>query len=224
MRLLVFICISVLLVIHSCSDDAFEPAVDMGYDYYPVKSGNYIVYQVDSIDYNQFTGSVDTFVFQIKEVFGNSFYDNSNRKSFELSRFYRKNQGDSWQFVSMGYVTAGSGHVERVDENIRFIPMIFPTRIGLKWNGNAMNTYEPLDYMYSDVDIPYAIGQHSFDSCAFVLQQDEASLISRDYAREIFARHIGMIYRKVIHLVKDVNGLTKSGVDYSYKLIDYGNE
>jgi hypothetical protein len=214
------IILSILILTPACIKDSTEEPFDRGYAYYPLTSGNWIVYRVDSIDYNGFTGVVDTFSFQIKEVIGDVFFDNSNRLSHKIERYYRINSLDTWQIVGVYYATATTERVERIEENVRFMKLAFPVLTGLKWNGNAFNTMEPLEYKYVDINSPFSVGTFLFDSCAFVSQQNEVTLISRDIADEIYARNVGMVYRKAVHLELNMNGTIKSGVDYSYSIID----
>lgn len=209
------------LLLHSCKEELVEPPVDLGFEYFPLKTGHWVVYQVDSISYDEFTSKVDTFSFQRKQVVGENFYDNSNRESFKIEHYFRESDSSSWHLASMGYVTKTPERIEQVENNVRYIPLVFPVRIGLSWNGNAYNTFKTLLFKFTDAHVPYVAGGQLFDSCAFILQEDEVSLISRDFGTEIYARNCGLVYKKATHLVKEINGSIKSGVDYSYTIIDY---
>jgi len=59
------------IAIASCKKDETVP--DLGYGYYPAAIGTYVVYDVDSFVYNDFTHKIDTFQFQVKEIIDSSF-------------------------------------------------------------------------------------------------------------------------------------------------------
>ena len=54
----------------------------MGYDYYPYAIGNWAIYEVDSINYNDNTTptTIDTFSYQVKELYADTFTDNEGRE------------------------------------------------------------------------------------------------------------------------------------------------
>src|SRR4030067_3558016 len=88
--------ITVLII--SCKKDvSVNP--DLGYEYFPATVGKYVVYDVDSIVYNDFTGTTDTFKYQIKETIESIFLDNSNRQTLRIER-YKKNYSDTVPYSS----------------------------------------------------------------------------------------------------------------------------
>ena len=66
------------LSLFSCKKDK-STAPDLGYNYFPDQVGRYVVYDVDSFYYNDFTNQTDTFKFQLKEKIQSIYYDNQNR-------------------------------------------------------------------------------------------------------------------------------------------------
>jgi len=63
----------------------------------------------------------------------------------------------------------------------------------------------------------------NFDFSLTVMQENFVSLISEDYAVEVYAKNVGMIYKEVTHIIKDpATSKIKSGVDYKYSIISYG--
>ena len=59
----------VAMCFNSCKEDAII-APEIAYtQYFPDKVGAYVLYDCDSIVYNDFNGALDTFRFQIKEYY-----------------------------------------------------------------------------------------------------------------------------------------------------------
>lgn len=84
----ILFCISLSVFLMACSRD--EGAVpDFGYNYYPEQQGSFIVYDVDSFFYNDFTDQVDTFKFQLKEKTESFYSDNQNRKTARIERYVK---------------------------------------------------------------------------------------------------------------------------------------
>ena len=64
----------------SCKKENALPE-DMGYSYYPVNVGHWVIYDVDSISYNDFTGKIDSFKYQIRELVAGNFEDAEGRET-----------------------------------------------------------------------------------------------------------------------------------------------
>ena len=128
-----------LLFFSSCKKETELP-VDMGYKYFPVNTGHWVTYDVDSISYNDFTGQVDSFTFQIREVVESVFTDNEGRETQRLERYKRWNDTSAWFLKDVWMVNLTATTAEKVEENIRIIKLIFPPKDNEKWDGNLYNT------------------------------------------------------------------------------------
>ena len=127
-----------LLLTLACKKEKKAEAVDLGYTYFPTEIGQYVIYQVDSISYNDFFNPVkiDTTHFQLKELVQSHFTDNEGRESDRLERYVRKNDSLPWVLRDVWYQTRTSTKAEKVEENVRFVKLIFPVEVNQKWNGN----------------------------------------------------------------------------------------
>jgi hypothetical protein len=222
-----------LTMLHACSKDKEVVQVEIGYEYFPDKVGNFIIYQVDSIHYNDFTLSIDTFKFQIKEKISENFFDLSNRVTQRIERFYRKNETENWVLKDVWFSNKTNNSAEKVEENIRFVKLVFPLKKDNEWNGNRYNQLGEKTYIMSRLHEPATIGSLNFDSTLYVLQQADSNLIEKNFACEIYGKHTGLIYKKHIYLTdKDsVINFTlplelraKAGFDVVYRAISFGNE
>src|ERR1043165_19624 len=86
----------------SCKKEK-DPDPDMGYNYFPDKPGKYVIYDVDSFYYNDFTGNIDTFKFQVKEKIHSVYTDLQSRPTLRIER-YIKNYSPTVPYSSMSWM------------------------------------------------------------------------------------------------------------------------
>ncbi len=220
-RLCIIFCFAVFL--SSCKKETAIP-VDMGYKYFPVNTGHWVIYNVDSISYNDFTHQVDSFRYQIKELVESDFYDNSGRLSQRVERYIRYSDTSEWKIKNVWCETLTASCAERVEENLRMIKLVFPVKDSAAWNGNSYNNLGEQKYTYCNVHAPVTINAIFLDSTVTVLQKDFTSIISEDFQQEVYAAHIGLAYKKYVSLIKEPTGVIKSGINYSYTLQSFGNQ
>ena len=229
--------LGILLFVVSCKKEKNNSAftLDYGYDYFPFEVGRYVIYDVDSVVFNSFTDTIDTYKFQIKEYCESSFLDNEGRTSIRLER-YKKNYSNTvpydsmpWTLVDVWQTNRTVTTAEKVEENIRYVKMTFPAKMGNSWNGNAQNTQEETNYSYADVDVSRTVGSSSFDSTLFVDQLKKENALEKKYYVETYAKHIGMIYKQVIDVrAKTINSkpimerLDSGLVNYQMTINSYG--
>ena len=158
--------------LYSCKKDKpTETTQDFGYNYFPDEVGNYIIYTVDSIHYDD-AGNFphDTTRYLLMEKNESIFYDNTNRPTVRMER-YKKYYNDSIPYDAMQWVltdvwTANktTTTLEKKEENIIFLKLIFPVKLGKIWNGNSYNSLSPQDYEIISADQPDIMNSISFDS------------------------------------------------------------
>jgi hypothetical protein len=206
----------------SCKKEKELP-LDMGFKYFPVNIGHRVIYDVDSISYNDFTGHVDSFKFQIMEKVESVFSDNEGRETQRLERYKRLNDTSAWFIKDIWIENLTETTAEKVEENVRIVKLIFPPQENAKWDGNLYNTNGVQDYLFKDVHSSYSMNNKMYDSTVSVIQKQEYTLISEKFEKEIYAAHIGLIYKKFVNLTKEPTGVIKKGIDYSYTLNSYVN-
>jgi hypothetical protein len=228
--LLIFI---VMVVLFSCKRDKETLSVDLGYEYFPSKKGNYVIYQVDSLFYNDFTSTIDTFHFQIKEIIADNFLDLSKQSTQRIERFYRKETNDVWVIKDVWFSNRTSNTAEKVEENIRFVKIVFPLKKGNEWNGNRFNSLGEQNYTLKQLNESFQLGNLNFDSIININQIADSNLIEKKIAFEIYAKHIGLVYKKDLNITdKDtvinynlpLEKRANSGFDLTYKAITFGVE
>lgn len=224
-----------ILLFFSCKKDReLEESPDLGYDYFPVTMGKYIVYDVDSIAYIQLP-SADTITtkFRIKEVIDSMFKDNQGRDTYRITR-YKKNYSPTisyddipWVIQDVWTANLTATTAEVVEENTRYIKLTFPIVKNNKWNGNAQNTIGEWQYKYTEVDKALTLNGLSFENTLTVLQKKETPAIYYKNYEEKYAKGIGIIYKEVSdYTFKIVNGTLfpgqiYEGVSYKMTVVDY---
>lgn len=194
----------------SCKKEK-DPDIDMGYNYFPDQVGKYVVYDVDSFYYDDVALQMDTFKFQIKEKIQSTYLDNQNRTTLRLERYARYYNASipysalPWVLRDVWAENRTATTAEKVEENVRFIKLIFAPKREKTWNGNAQNTNGDQTYSYQFVDLPRTIGGTSFDSVLQVNQKDNSSLISKAYYIEQYAKRTGLVYKQVIDIQSQPN-------------------
>jgi hypothetical protein len=231
--------------IFSCKKEK-QAAFDMGYSYFPDQAGNYVIYDVDSFYYNDFSDKVDTFKFQLKEKVESVFQDNQNRPTLRLERYVRFYDKFNpyptlpWKLRNVWMANRTETTAEKVEENVRYTKLIFPVSNKSPWNGNIQNTEPAQNYTYFFVDVPKTIGKMAFDSVLQVNQQDETNLISKKFYIEKYAKHVGLAYKHVIDVQSQPDGVPDSllpewiatpimqrvdaGIQYIMTINSYGHE
>ncbi len=224
----------IVLLFAACKKDKAVETVDIGYNYFPTEVGRYVVYQVDSISYDDFFSPVkiDTAHFQLKEVIESVFTDNEGRASERIERYVRYADTLPWSLRDVWYQTRSTTKAEKVEENVRFIKLTFPTQNNQKWNGNALNTIGTYTYEYKSVDTKKTVNGNVFDSTLTINQIVDSNLIEKKYQVEVYAKNVGMIYKRFVD-VQDkgitiepgpLSGRIDAGTDYTYRIIEYGKQ
>ena len=210
---LTILMIVILTGIFSCKKDKEVLAVDLGYDYFPSNKGSFIIYEVDSLYYNDFTFTIDTFKFQIKEKIADNFTDLSNRLTQRIERFYRKNSNEEWLIKDVWFANQTANTAEKVEENIRFVKIVFPLKKENSWNGNRFNVLGPDEFRLQHCHLPFRIDTKAFDRSVTVIQQNDSTLVSQDKRLEVYGYQIGLVYaeRQQVRFCTTDPGCNQSG-------------
>ena len=211
-------------VFYSCSkDDSVETYI--GYEYFPTNVGHWIEYDVDSIVKDDFFGHSDTFQFQIREEIDSIFIDNSGAPTQRLERYKRLTASDPWTIYRVWTSNINSTTAQKVEDNFRYVKLVFPVSLFTNWDGNTFNTKDRADYEYSEVHQPISINGVNFDSSLTVIQAlDTNNLLSDVIEIEQYATNVGMIYKEQLYIEYDFVVDTPLNVSiYKEKIRSYGN-
>lgn len=189
--------IILLLIIFSCSKENEDyVAPNVGYSYAGLNLGSYVIYDVDSHHYN-LPFNIDTLIhFQIKEVVDSRFTDLEGDEAYKIIRYRRDSTHLLWSLQDVWNAKLTATNYQKVEENLRFIKLVFPVSDNKTWDGNVKNVIGQQNYEYTSVHQQEVLGSLGFDSVTTVLQFEDINLIQERLYEEKFAAGIGLIYKK----------------------------
>jgi len=186
-----------VLMLGACKRNNQIQEVDFGYDYLPLYQGAWVEYDVDSIVYDDFNASVDTFSFIQRDECVEEYKDLEGRTVYRFERFKRTSDTASNNYVSTYTYVVQGVRAELSENNIKTVPLVFPPKVGEDWDANAFNIEKPLFYSYDYVDQNEAFGDDVFENTLRVIQvNDTDNFIIKQFAEERFARNVGLVYKK----------------------------
>lgn len=211
----------------SCRDKKQE--LDFGYNYFPLTEGDYRIYDVNMSTYS----SSDTLTenFQIKELVSEKYTINGEER-YRIERYQRNSPSDSWPPMpdSVWSAIVTSSRAVRIENNTRFVKLVFPVENGKQWNGNVENNYGEESYQMRDAGKSFTVLSTTYPKTVSVLHNFDTSYVQRDYREEVFAENVGLI-RKIREQYKYSQDpqdwlLHKivSGIKYEENLSSYGHQ
>jgi len=195
------------LVFLGCTKRALDDhQTDMGYDYFPVKVGQYRTYAVDSIVFGQ-TGA-DTIYSQIKETIVEELGEGQNKK-YRVLREWRRSPNDNWHTNTVWWIVKEDNRIIQTEENLKFIKLTFPVQLGTTWDGNAffddrttvkiasenLEFFKEWDYQVVGKG-DYVLNNETFDDIFVVEEANFETSIELRKSTAIYAKGVGLIERR----------------------------
>jgi len=179
-------------------------APDVGYDYAPVTIGKYVVYDVDSTIYSEL-GDTTYYKYRVKEKLEEEILDNEGRPAVKLVRYIKQYNPTisydnlPWTIKDVWTYIKTNTTLQVVEEDVRYVKLIFPVKEDATWNGNAQNTFGERNYLYKYFDQKEMVNGTTFENVLYVEQKDDKSknAIHREFFIEKFSKHIGLIYKEI---------------------------
>ncbi|MFN8415783.1 MAG: hypothetical protein U0U66_05585 [Cytophagaceae bacterium] len=195
------------------------------YDYYPLDSGRFWVYQVHHVNYN--ITVTDTTYF-VKELIYNIYESAPGVVKHEVYRFYKPELTDDWpvQPDSVWTVYKTTDQLSRVEFAREYIRLVFPADNNRSWNGNALNTsFEDL-YKIKNKGLSRTVGSFNFTSTLQVEEENNSNLIGKDVRYTYYAKGVGPveIHKEILSYKIPITSPPQIdlGDIIDYTLIDYG--
>jgi len=205
------------VVFSSCTRQTIEPGPDdLGYDFYPLETGKYVMYKVDSVYFNDFTRTNDTVSLEVRDEIGESFVDNQGQESYIVNRTKRYTSSAAWASDHTYYVTRDNFKLEWQENNLRFIKMIYPVKVNGKWFGNSylsthtnpeIRWYDNWEYRYTDVQSAFNSGFKTYPITHTIYQSSNQeaegdpnnpnSYSAFSYGQETYAKGVGMVFKEL---------------------------
>ena len=213
-----------ILIAVSCHKDNSAP-ISMGYHYFPINEGHYVVYDVVSIVHDDLVAVHDTNVYKIKEVIGESYDDLEGEQFHKLYRYKRTSSSNSWAIKDVWTIKLTNTTAEVLEENKRRIKMGFAISYDKYWDCNALNNDNKEECYYSKITDPFMVNNGNvIDSTAIVEHTNFLSFIDYTRSYEVYAANIGKIYAyKKDFTINNSDTLNPiKGVEQFYSMVEYG--
>lgn len=211
------------LLFYSCSKENETIDPDIGHDYSGLYLGNYIIYNVDSIYYDDFNDTVITTNYKIRELVAEAYTDLEGEEAFKINRYRKDHDTLNWVLIDVWNAKLTQRNFQKVEENVRFIKLIFPVSQGAIWNGNSMNNEGEMSYSYESIDNPESIGGNALSLVLTVDQYEDINLIQEQLFEEKYAKGVGMVYKRDLDRVRNNLSSPWRGHDVTMTLESYGN-
>lgn len=211
--------IAIFLFVFACKT-VEEPTL-IGQDYFPVNVGDYWVYEMDSISFDAFNEVSDTLHYFIREEIANTFYDVRDSLSYAVDVYYKLDSADNWTFKRTEVSNRNLYRAERVEEDHRFVKLVFPVKDKKSWDGNQLNIHEPLFYRFRNVASPKTVAGINYPNVLMVEQEDDSNFFQRKLSLEYYAYQVGLIKKEFISTEEQFGVL--AGSKYTKTLIEAGN-
>ncbi|MBN2683535.1 MAG: hypothetical protein JXR58_13655 [Bacteroidales bacterium] len=230
MRIIFFI--SIIILFFSCKKEESVPIPEIDYSYLPLDTGVYFVYQIEEIEIDSALSYYDTVRYQLKTVFESYYSDAEGNNAIRVERYKRNSSLQNWSVSDVWSANYKNGTVQFVEENMRFVKMVYPSSINKTWDGNAYNIYDKEMYTITSIDAPAIINSLAFDSVLTVTQLYDTTLLYKYFKVEKYAKNIGLIYKIDMNVESQnitfpnvpVENRITSGTIFTQKLIEYGYE
>jgi len=220
---LLILVVFAIFIFSSCKNDSTVEPADLSHYYFPYEQGLWIHYDVDSTVWDDFTSDSAIYNYQIKEYVESYFIDDEGNDAMRLERHFRDSDTIEWSISDIWFMNIKTTSAEKVEENVRFVKLIFPVKKNKSWDGNIYNYLPEQNYKYEETHIPYAINTIELDSVVIVRQANETSLVNEIQKYEVYAKDIGMVEKYSLDVEKDIITQTiVKGTEYHYKIRAYG--
>ncbi|MEP0712685.1 hypothetical protein [Algoriphagus sp.] len=207
-----------LLLFSSCDREIEEEPVDLGYDYQPLEVGLFWIYDAMQITYFGENDSEQEFFFFKDRI--RSFYTNEvGEQVFIVSRSKSLDE-ITWNPVLDYTIIQREQALVRTIENQPLVPLVFPPKDGVVWNGNAYRSEVEDEFQLIKSGNLVRIEQENSDD----------KVTYRDIRYEVYEKGVGMIekYEEVLTYCSrnDCLGemLIDSGINLKMILTDYGKD
>lgn len=200
----------------------------LGYVYFPLEIGNFVVYAVEEKNYTILDSN--RIFYQLKEVVADTFTNLSGQKQFVLERYRRNNELANWQIDSVWSALRTGSQAIKFENNIPYIKLVFPVERNSSWNGNAYNDKGERTFRISEFRRSRRYGDIQLPNTVKVLMGNDSSLVTQVKREEIFAENIGLVFMQRINVrfksdaINLGKGLIESGKIEKFTIIEFGKE
>lgn len=212
----------------SCSDPKEEsPNTIPGQEYFPLQTGGFIIYGVDSTRIIQ---NVETeYKFQLRVSILDSFQNAEGNTTYLLQREKRADESQPWKAAGTWSAYKSDMQAVVTEGTVSYIKLVFPTSVGTGWNGNALNSLGGEDLCNNNTKCDHYVVTEMDENIILVTQEDRDDPIMLDKRTERYSKNIGLTYKETTTLeyctgdpCSGVEGYVVDGLKYKQEMIDGG--
>ena len=205
--------LSIGVVFFAC-ERVLDTVAPVTYEYFPLETGKYKIYQIDSTVYDEYNCTVQTTSYQVKELTGTTGTDGEGDLYYRVEQYVRTDSTQPWVLSSIGSEKIEDNQLQRVENNQRIIKMVFPVIENKTWDGIVFirrDTLVPIrggsidmfkdwdDFTYEKVGGTFldTASNKIYTDAVQILQADKTNNIERRYSKEVYAKNIGLVYKSM---------------------------
>lgn len=179
-----------IISLTGCNESLIVQPSTLGYDFYPIKVGQFRTYDVEEI-YYRITG-FDTTNYQLRETIIDSI-PSLDQTTYLLRRDKRSTYFTEWVSDSIWTVAVTNSYVSVAENSISYIKMTFPVRSGAEWDGNSLNARSERIYYYENLDTPWVDSIAMEDQIKVIIEDIPENITGVDLRSEVFIRGVGLV-------------------------------
>lgn len=222
--------IILLVSLIRCSDED-SISSDIGLDYFPLRTGDSWIYEVEETSINQSITASTTYELRVTVI--DSLKNSEGGYTYTFQRARRLTEMDSWENIETWTALISKNQLIQSEGNVLFIKLLFPLSAGSKWNGNQYNNlpnngnlFDGMDgefYHVPEFNLPITLSTGlNFGASLAAYHNDFIDpIVGKDFRKEVYARDVGLVYKEITQLeyctVGDCLGQQK--VDKGFMLV-----
>ena len=146
------------------------------------------------------------------EVIADTFLDLEYRKNYRLERYFRAGDKDPWAIGDVWYFFVDETRLESVEENVRYLKLVYPYEIGTSWDGNSTNGNDEVQYEVIEVLNNDYVGDNQFliADQVKVLEGETSNLILQKSNHSVYGKGFGKIEEYRTHIFTKTDGIDPS--------------
>lgn len=212
-----------IAVLFFACERVIDSTDEVTYEYFPLETGKYKIYRVDSTVYDAFFGTFQTISYEVKEITGSTGTDGEGDFFYSVERYIRPNNTQPWELYNIWSEKIEDNQLQRVEDNQRMIKMVFPVKESRTWDGIVYirrDTLVPVrggsidmfkdwnQFTYNNVAGTFfdTISNTVYPDAVEVMQVDKTNNIERRFSKEVYAKNIGLVYKEMWILDTQCNG------------------
>jgi hypothetical protein len=198
-------------------------------EYFPMQVGRYWVYDVTQTAYSEVEPKMVISVFELKSEVIGAFENLNGGLTFVIHNSQRANAMQQWEYVDTWSARSDEFKAVITENDVPYIQLKFPLYKNKSWDGNELNTGDADEYVVESVGTIFTKSNNEpIDDCVVVNEESYIDFTYKDERKEIYARNIGLVFKKKIQLEYCVDTncfgeqIIKRGEEWIQELKSYG--